>query len=302
VTRASRPHGDILDPITVSRIGNLRLRARLIVEGFMAGLHRSPYHGFSSEFRDHRSYQPTDPSKLVDWRVFGRTDRLFVKQFTDETNVRVHLLLDVSGSMGYQSAGVMTKLDYARTLAASLAFLMRKQRDAVGLIAYDDTLRLWIRPGTSSAHLDLLLIQLSRLTPHGSTGTVEVFADIASRIPKRSIVIVLSDLLAPTEKLIPAIRHLASGKHELIIIRILDNDERRLPRGRILSLKDLETGKQLTIRPTLIRNVYQEVTQHAWTLLSDAVGGFRAHLVDVDTHKDFSTVLTAILTSRVHQR
>lgn len=300
MTRTGRRHMDILDPLVVSRIGNLRLRARLIVEGFMAGLHRSPYHGFSSEFRDHRSYQPTDPSRLVDWRVYGRTDRLFVKQFTDETNVRVHILIDVSGSMGYRSAGEMTKLDYARTLAASLAYLLRKQRDAVGLIAFNDALRVWIRPGTSSAHLDMLLVQLSRLTSYGNTGTVKVFADIANRIPSRGMVIVLSDLMAPTENMIPAIRHMASGKHELIIIRILDDDERRLPQGRVLSLKDLETGTRLTIRPALVRRSYQEVSRRAWELLSDAVGGFRAQLVDVGTNEDFSSVLTSILASRLH--
>lgn len=302
MTRIDRPHGDVLDPRTVSRIGNLRLRARLIVEGFMAGLHRSPYHGFSSEFRDHRSYQPTDPSRLVDWRVFGRTDRLFVKQFTDETNVRVHLLLDVSGSMGYRSAGLMTKLEYARTVAASLAFLLRKQRDAVGLIAYDDSLRLWIRPGTTSAHLDVLLVQLARLTPGGGTGTVDIFAEIASRIPSRGIVIVLSDLLAPTSNLIPALRHLASGKHELIIIRVLDDDERGLPHGNIVSLKDLETGKQLTVRPVLVRDSYRRATQHAWSLIADAVSGFKAQLVDVSTEQSFSTALTAILASRLPRR
>lgn len=268
----------------------------------MAGLHRSPYHGFSAEFRDHRSYQPTDPPRLVDWRVFARSDKLYVKQFTDETNLRAYLLVDCSGSMGYRREGPLTKLDYTRSLAASLALLLLKQRDAVGLCLFDETMRSWIRPSTASGQLERILVELVNHDPRGETRPTDVFTSMASRIPPRGLIIVLSDFLFPVEAQIKALRHLASGKHELVVIRVLDKSERDLSFSGLVTLKDMETKKMLTIRPALIREAYRDSLYGAWRALENDLSRFRAHLVDVDTTEPFSKGLLALLAARRRMR
>jgi len=289
---------NLLDPVFVSKIGSLNLRARLVVEGFMAGLHKSPYHGFSSEFRDHRSYQPTDPPRLVDWRLFARSDKLYVKQFTDETNLRAYLLLDCSGSMGYRGEGPMTKLDYARSLAASLALLLLKQRDAVGLCLFDEAMRSWIRPSTSSGQLERLLLELVSHEPKGNTRPFEVFAGMAGRLPPRGLIILISDFLFSPEVQLKALRHLASGKHELVVVRVLDSVERRLSFSGLVTLKDMETGKELTTRPSMVRQAYSEALETAWKNLQRGMEGFRAHLVDMTTTDDFTKGLLSLLAAR----
>ncbi len=300
--KEARAAEGLLDPILVSRIRSLSLRARLVVEGFIAGMHRSPYHGFSAEFREHRAYQPSDPPRLVDWRLFARSDRLYVKQFTDETNLRAYLLVDSSASMAYKGNGPVSKIDYARSLAASLALLLLKQRDAVGLAIFGDSLQSWVRPSTSSGHLERLLIELVRAEPRGGTRPLEVFVNIAGRIPPRGMVILISDLLVPSDVLVTALRHLASGKHELLVMRILDRTERVLADTGIVTLKDMETGENLTTRPSLIRKAYATALAEAWRVLEDGLGRFRAHLVDIDTSDDFSTALAAFLSSRTRMR
>ena len=292
----------LLDPVFISRIRSLSFRARLVVEGFMAGLHRSPYHGFSAEFRDHRSYQPTDPPRLVDWRVFARSDKLYVKQFTDETNLRAYLLVDCSGSMGYRGDGPLTKHDYARSLAASLALLLLKQRDAVGLCLFDETARSWIRPSTASGQLERILGELVIHDPSGETRPTEAFTAMASRIPPRGLIIVLSDFLFPAETQMKALRHLASGKHELVVIRILDKSERSLSFSGLVTLKDLETKKTLTVRPALLREAYRNRVYGTWRALENDLSRFRAHLVDVDTTEPFSKALLALLAARRKMR
>jgi len=190
-----------LQPDTVSRLRSLELRARLVVEGFIIGLHRSPYHGFSVEFAEHRQYMPGDSIKNIDWKVFGKTDRYYVKEFEEETNLKCYILLDCSASMRY-SSGKITKFDYARQVAASLAYLMLKQQDAVGLLTYDEKIRRYIPPRMARPHLNVLLKEMDAATPSEKTDSGSAFHELAERIKRRGLGIIISDLLDDYEKLV----------------------------------------------------------------------------------------------------
>lgn len=288
----------LLDPGTVSRVRSLNLRARLMVEGFLAGLHRSPYHGFSTEFLDHRAHQPTDPPRLVDWRVLGRTDKLYVKRFSDETNLRATLLVDCSGSMAFRGSGPMSKMEYARSIAASLALLLLKQRDAVGLCLFDEGIRSWIRPRTAAGHLECLMAELVRHEPRGRTHPTEVFATVAHRLPRRGLVVLISDLLIPVEHQLKAVRSLASGNHELIVFRILDPMERTLALPHPVTLRDMETGEEVTTSPSAVAGAYAAALDGAWRALSRDTERFRAQLVDLDTTASLMRVFTVFLSAR----
>ncbi len=290
--------GSVLDPAVVSRIGSLDLRARLVVEGFLAGLHRSPYHGYSTEFFDHRSYQPSDPPRLVDWRVFARTDRLYVKRFSDETNLRAVILVDCSASMGYRGTGPLTKMEYARTLGAAFALLLLKQRDAVGLGLFDERVRSWVRPRAAPGHLERILGELVRQEPSGTTRPLEVFTAIAGRLPRRGLVVLISDLLVPTASALRSLRSLAAGHRELLVCRILDASERDLGFEGVVSLRDVETGSVLTTLPQAVREPYRAAVRNAWQELGREAERFRAQLVDIDTSSDLVSVFSTLLAVR----
>lgn len=289
--------GDILDPTLLSQIGNLKLRARLLVEGFLTGLHQSPYHGFSTEFFDRRSYQPTDPLRSVDWRVFARTDKLYVKRYSDETNLRAYLVVDFSRSMAYQGSGPVAKLEYARTLAAAIAFLLLRQRDAVGLAVFDETLRAWIRPSARPGQLDLIATQLARHQPHGTTAPSKVFPVVASRMARRGMVILISDLLVPPEDM-ASLPTLAAGHHELVVFRILDPAERTLAFRGPVTLRDMETSREITTFTSAIQAHYRAALEEAWDRVVADTERFRASLHDVDTTTPPARLLTSVLASR----
>ncbi|MBN1423229.1 DUF58 domain-containing protein [Candidatus Fermentibacteria bacterium] len=291
-----------LDPDLLSRIRSLNLRARLAVEGFLTGLHRSPYHGFSTEFMDHRAYQSTDPPRLVDWRVFGRTDKLYVKRYADETNLRAYLLVDCSASMGYRGSGPMTKMEYARSLAASLALLLLKQRDAVGLCLFDETIRSWVRARTAAGHIDTLLVELQRHEPQGHTRPLDVFTTMAGRLPRRALVVLISDLLVPLDTQVRALRSVASGGHELVVFRILDSTERHLRFPGPVSLRDMETGQEVTTLPSAVGEAYAAAVAQWWQVLCRETERFRAQLVDLDTDDSLVNAFTAFLSARQRLR
>src|SRR5262245_9496570 len=184
-----------LDPEVVARLSHLDVRARVVVEGFIAGMHRSPFHGFSVEFAEHRPYMPGDPLKNLDWKVWARTDRLLVKQYTEETNLRCHLLLDLSGSMGFRSTrSAMSKIDYARSLAAALAYLMLHQQDAVGAMLFAEHPLRFVPARAVRSHLDILLRTLTELEPQGRTRLGPALHELAERIKRRGLIVLCSDL------------------------------------------------------------------------------------------------------------
>jgi uncharacterized protein (DUF58 family) len=246
-----------LDPATIARLGTLELKARTIVEGFLTGLHRSPFKGFSVEFAEYRQYLPGDDLATLDWKVYGRTDKHFVKKFEEETNLECHILLDVSASMGYGSAGI-TKLQYASFLAAALAYLMNQQRDAVGLIPFDDKIIKMVPPRARPGHLTSLLVTLERLQIGARTDVAKPLKDLAEAIRKRGLVVLISDLLDDADKVIQGLKHFKYRGTEVIVFQILDPAELRFPFERAARFRDMETADEVLAVPEAVREQYLE--------------------------------------------
>jgi uncharacterized protein (DUF58 family) len=248
-------HRTFLDPAVVARLGTLELKARTIVEGFLSGLHRSPFKGFSVEFAEYRQYMPGDDLSTIDWKVFARSDRYYVKKFEEETNLDAHLLLDVSGSMGYGSAA-MTKFEYAACLAASLAYLMNRQRDAVGLTAFDDKIVAMLAAGARPGHLRNLLLTLDRLELGRETNLSRPLNQIVDSLSKRGMVVLISDLLDDPEAVIRSLKHFQFRGNDVIVFQVLDPDEIDFPFERATRFEDLETSEEVVAVPGAVRDHY----------------------------------------------
>jgi uncharacterized protein (DUF58 family) len=230
-----------LDPEVISKLRSMDLRARLVVEGFIAGLHKSPYHGFSVEFAEHRQYMPGDEIKHVDWKVYGKTDRFYVKQFEEETNLKLYLLLDASASMGFGSRN-LTKLQYASYLAAALTYLM-------------------LPPRSITSYLHVILKELETIQPSDRTDIGDTLHHIADRVKRRGLVVLFSDLLDDPNKVISGLKHFRHRKHEVIVFHILDPMELTFEFGSDAVFRDLETGEQIVTQPVHIRNEYRRHVQ-----------------------------------------
>ncbi len=250
-------HRKYLDPKVVSKLSNLELIARLVVEGFIVGLHKSPYHGFSVEFSEHRQYSPGDETRYIDWKVYGRTDRYFIKQFEEETNLRAYIILDASGSMAYSSGDNVRKFDYACYLAGALAYLMMMQRDAVGLVIYDEGIRKFLPPRSVKSYLDVILSEIERTEPGNKTNTAKSLHLVAERIKRRGLVIVLSDLLDEQSEVINAFKHFKHKKNELIVFQILDPAERNFDFNVDALFKDMETSEKVMTQSLYIQRDYR---------------------------------------------
>ena len=237
-------------------IRNLELRARTVVEGFWHGLHRSPYHGFSVEFSEYRPYAPGDDPRYLDWKLVGRTDRYFIKKFEDETNLRAYLLTDTSRSMSFGSRGV-TKLDYARTLAATLAYFLAQQGDATGLLTFDETVREYLPARHRPGHLRRLMLALERPAEGRSTDLTAPLRRVAELVRKRGLVVLISDLLAPAEALAAPLALLTAARHEVIVLQVLDPAELTFDFADPARFVDVETGRDLFIDPALARKNYR---------------------------------------------
>ncbi len=218
-----------LDPGVIARLGTMELKARTVVEGFLSGLHRSPYKGFSVEFAEYRQYLPGDDLSTLDWKVYARTDRHYVKKFEEETNLECHLLLDQSASMAYRGAAPMSKLEYGSVLAASLAYLMNRQRDATGLISFDEQIRVRLPAAARSGHLHALLVALERIQPGKRSNVGRPLHQLAEALQKRSLVVLISDLLDDPEPVIKGLRHLKFRGTEVVVFQVLDPNELTFP-------------------------------------------------------------------------
>ncbi|MBA3270514.1 MAG: DUF58 domain-containing protein [Acidobacteria bacterium] len=246
-----------LGPATLARLGNLELRARTIVEGFLTGLHRSPFKGFSVEFAEYRQYLPGDDLATLDWKVYARSDRHFIKKFEEETNLECHILLDVSASMGYSSApDAVTKLQYGGLLAAALAYLMSRQRDAVGLIAFDDTIVKVLPPSARAAHLTSLLVTLDRLEIGARTDVAKPLKALAEAIRKRGLVVLISDLLDDPERVLKGLKHFRYRGTEVVVFQVLDPAELRFPFEKAARFRDVETQDEVVAVPGVVRQQY----------------------------------------------
>jgi uncharacterized protein (DUF58 family) len=298
-TTTATDHRRFLDPAVIARLGHLDVRARLVVEGFIAGMHRSPFHGFSVEFAEHRPYMPGDPLKNVDWKVWGRSDRYLIKQYTEETNLRCHLLLDLSGSMGFRSPRAsLTKLAYAQSLAAALTYLMLHQQDAVGALLFADRPRYYIPARGVRSHMDVVLRTLASAEAAGKTQLGPALHELAERIKRRGLVILFSDLMDKPADVLSGLQHFRHRHHEVIVFHILDPDEVEFPYTDTATFVDLESGERLTTEPWEIAKRYRE-------RLAEWTGTYRRNCrerridyVELDTRTPFDRALLAYLEKR----
>jgi uncharacterized protein (DUF58 family) len=290
-----------LDPAILSRLGTLELKARTVVEGFLSGLHRSPFKGFSVEFAEYRQYMPGDPLSTVDWKVYARTDRHYVKKFEEETNVECHLLLDVSASMGYASRDV-TKLRYGAMLAASLAYLMHRQRDAVGLTTFDERIVSMTAPSARPTHLRSMLEILDNARVGSRTDVTKPLQVLAEGIGKRGIVVFISDLLDEPDRIIDGLRHFRFRGSDVIVLHLVDPAERTFPFDRATRFRDIELGDELMAVPSLVRDGYLESLNAALERYRRELGstGIDYCLVDTSTPLDFA--LMSYLSTRGRAR
>ena len=251
------PGGHILTPDIISRLNNLSLKARFVVEGFIVGLHKSPYHGFSVEFSEHRAYGAGDEIRHVDWKLWGKTDRFFIKQFEEETNLKSYLLVDQSLSMTYKSKN-MTKLEYAQILAASLGYLMLKQQDAVGLTLFDDRIRVNIPARSKRSHLNIILSQMQNIIAGPETTIAPVLHKTAEAIKKRGLIILISDLFDDPDKVLSGLQHFRYKGHEVIVFHVLDPQELTLDFTQRTRFRDMESGEEIVTDPWHIQSDYQK--------------------------------------------
>src|SRR5262245_9103693 len=247
----------VLDPAVVARLGTLELKARTIVEGFLSGLHRSPFKGFSVEFAEYRQYIPGDALSTIDWKVYARSDRYYVKKFEEETNLDCHVLLDVSNSMSYGS-GPMTKFEYGACLAASLGYLMNRQRDAIGLTAFDENIVSMLPASSRPGHLRGVLVTLDRLKPGRKTNVSKPLHQLADSIVKRGMVVLISDLIDDPTEVIRGLKHFQFRGDDVIVFQVLDPHETDFPFDRATRFEDLETEEEIMAVPAAVRDYYLE--------------------------------------------
>jgi uncharacterized protein (DUF58 family) len=287
-----------LKPEVIRQIKRLDLRAQFIVKGFLQGLHASPFQGFSVEFSEHRKYTPGDDPADIDWLVYAKTDKYYVKKFEAETNMTGYLVMDLSRSMGYTYRQELTKFDYAICLAAALGYLMIHQQDPVGLLTFDQKIRNSLAPRAKRSHLGDVLSLLSRLKPEGETDVAHSLTQVAAMLRHASLVMVFSDLLADPEPILQSLRRLRHGGHDVIVFHILDEAEVRFPFAGMVELEDPETHQRLQLDADSFRRDYlNELSQLRETLRRECFQS-RIDFVALDTSMQFDKALTEYLASR----
>lgn len=289
---------DWLDPVVVASLGSMELRARTVVEGFLLGLHRSPYTGFSVEFSEYRPYMPGDDLSTLDWKVYARRDRYYVKRFEEETNVECRLLLDISASMSYRSAAV-SKLAYGSYLAAALAWLMDRQRDAVGLATFDDRVVTDVPPGGRPGHLRRILAALDRVEVGRRSDLAATFDRLAASMRRRSLVVVISDLLDDPDGVLGGLHHLKFGRNDVVVFHLLDPAELAFPFEPPTRFQDLETGATVTGVAADLRDGYLREMEHWLARYARELPLSGIEYCRVDTSKPLDHALRAYLTARI---
>ena len=290
-----------LRPDVIQQVRRLDLKARFIVEGFLSGLHASPYHGFSVEFSEHRKYTAGDDIRQMDWNVYAKTDRYYIKKYQAETNLDAYLLVDCSGSMDYSTGKRMTKMDYSICLAAALGYMMVNQQDSVGLVTFDQKVRTFMPAKSKRSHLINMLSTLARTRPQGPTNLAESLNDIAGRIRRRGLIILLSDLLGPQEDVIKGLHHFKFRGHDLIIFQVLDHSEIEFDFDGQMRFEDPETGEALEADPQAIRAAYQKELREFIAQYKRQCQAVRADFVTVDNAMTFDKALLEFLIQR-HSR
>ncbi|MBX7164855.1 MAG: DUF58 domain-containing protein [Pirellulales bacterium] len=287
-----------LKPEVIRQIGRLDLRAQFIVKGFMHGLHASPFHGFSVEFSEHRKYTPGDDPHDIDWQVFARTDKYYIKKFEAETNITGYLVMDLSRSMGYTFRQELTKFEYSICLAAALAYLMVHQQDPVGLVTFDEKIRDCIAPHSRRTQLSTILSVLARLRPTGTTDIARCLGQLAAMLKHRSLVMLFSDLLAEPEPVLAALRRLRHGGHDVIVFHVLDEAEVQFPFEGLVEFEEPESQDRLRVDAAGLRAEYLEELAAFRQTYRDAAFKSGIDYVPLDTSQPFDKALTEYLISR----
>jgi uncharacterized protein (DUF58 family) len=287
-----------LDPAVIARLGTLELKARTIVEGFLSGLHRSPFKGFSVEFAEYRQYLPGDDLSSIDWKVYARSDRYYVKKFEEETNLDCYILLDVSASMGYARHDGMSKLAYGQMLAASLAYLMNRQRDAVGLTAFDDNIIAMLPPSARPGHLRSMLVTLDRLQLGKKTDVSKPLHLLADGVKKRGMVVLISDLFDDPERVVEGLKHFKFRGTDVIVFHIMDPDELTFPFERASKFRDMEAGDELMAVPSIVRSAYLTELERVLDIYKRELGSIGVDYRLMDTASPLEFALMSYLSSR----
>jgi uncharacterized protein (DUF58 family) len=290
---------------TTATLSRLELVARNVMEGFVSGRHKSPHKGFSVEFAEHRQYVPGDDLRNLDWRVLARKDRYYIKQYIEETNLRATILLDASGSMAYRGEQAaefdgrkLSKLEYAQYIAAILSYMLIGQQDAVGMVTFDTKIRSYIPARSRPSQVRTLLEQIDQTTPGNETALADIFHDIAERIPRRGLVIVLSDLFDDTEMLLKALHHFRYRRHEVIVMHVMAEEEIFFPFDFFTEFKDLETLHHLEVDPKTIRASYLDRVRRFLAEITAGCGEIKADYVPLTTKKPFDRALSDYLARR----
>jgi uncharacterized protein (DUF58 family) len=296
----------LLDPQALAKIHRLELLARGVVEGFVAGRHKSPYKGFSVEFAEHRQYVPGDDTRDLDWRVYGKSDRYYIKQYIEETNLRVTILLDCSGSMKYRgtrastaNGQMLSKFEYGQFLAASMAHLMIHQQDAVGLVTFDTKVRRYIPARSRPNHLRALLQELHETAPGEETALAPILHDVAERAHRRGMIVVISDLFDDPEEILRALHHFRYKKHEVLVLHVMAEEELTFPFDASSEFRDLEVDDhRVQIDPRAIRAEYLDEVRRHLARIEMGCGQMSVDYVPLNTRSDFDVALSHYLAQR----
>ncbi|MFH1999808.1 MAG: DUF58 domain-containing protein [Planctomycetota bacterium] len=287
-----------MDPKVLNKISRLELRARLVVEGFLSGRHRSPYHGVSVEFAEHREYVPGDDLRHLDWKVFGKTDRYYIKRYEEETSLTCQIVVDGSASMQYAGERGVSKFDYAATAASALAYLILRQQDFVGLALFDEKVRSFVPPSNNPAHLLAITHELSGASDQPKTDIGMVLAEIATRIRQRGMVILISDLFDDPEKILQGLKKLRAKQMDIVVFHVLDDEEIHFPLQRMYRFEGMESALRLTADPRALRAEYLKIFE---TFTDTMRRGCLRQGIDyslVNTSHLLDVVLTAFLATR----
>lgn len=299
----------LLDPDALAKINRLDFVARGLMEGFVTGRHRSPFHGFSVEFAQHREYTPGDDIRSIDWRVYGKSDRYCVKQYMEETNLRTTILLDASGSMGYTGGRAssrggrqLSKFNYGRYLAATLLHLMIHQQDAVGLVTFDTVVRRHLPARGRASHLRVLLEELHNTEPGGETSIAPILHEVAERIKRRGLVIIISDLFDDPVEILKALHHFRFRKHEVLLMHVMADEELTFPFDKWSLFEDLETpASRLELDPRAVRAAYLDEVRAFVDAIRKGCGEMRAEYIPLNTINDFDQSLLEYLAGRMRR-
>jgi uncharacterized protein (DUF58 family) len=290
---------DILTKPDLQRISSLQIFARSVVEGFCSGLHRSPHKGFSVEFKQHRQYVPGDEIRHIDWRVYGRSDRYYIREYEEETNLRATIIVDASGSMNYAGTGI-SKHEYARKLAACLSYLMLGQQDSVGLVTFDTKIRKYIPPRSRVSHLHVLMDELERTKPGGETEVGRVFHDLVPKLHRRGLIIIISDLFGDVSTLLKALAQFRHARHEILVFQLWDRDELEFKFNGWTQFESLEVNSQRhMVDPALLRESYLANLARFREELTKGCHRHKIDLVPFVTDQPYSEALAAYLSRRM---